>query len=100
MIFSRRCPPHKFRPRYDEVPRDMSQFEELSVRSEGAFRDFATLKRYVGDVCEKCGQFVQRPDDESTREDLTDRLVREDLLSRQTQYQVAEAAVRELDEDH
>ncbi len=52
--------PHKFEPRYDEVPVGDLKIESSSVSTE-ALRMLLTRKVYVCDVCVQCGAVVRRP---------------------------------------
>lgn len=53
------CPPHKYEPRYDEVP----VFDNAELLTVVAMRDEClTREVYVCDVCVKCGRKVARPE--------------------------------------
>lgn len=60
-----RCPnswfgSHKFEPRYDLSPADVSSFKNISGMGSGAFLERLRSKTYVRDVCTKCGKTIER----------------------------------------
>ncbi len=59
-----RCPntlfgSHKFEPRYDLGPADLSQFAAFKARTPSYMEPLRT-KTYVRDVCIKCGKTIER----------------------------------------
>ena len=50
---------HKFEPRYDLGPADLSQFSDFKARDPSYFESFRT-KNYVRDICTKCGKTIER----------------------------------------
>lgn len=54
----------KFQPRYDEYPRE-GRYNKITMYAED-LREFMTLRRYVHDVCTRCGKTIERPTKEPT----------------------------------
>jgi hypothetical protein len=52
---------HKFEPRYDLGPADVSKFESISGGRAVSFMETLRSKTYVHDVCIKCGEVIIRP---------------------------------------
>lgn len=51
---------HKFEPRYDLGPADLSAFESISGYGTGSIFEKMRSKTYVRDVCVRCGETIER----------------------------------------
>ena len=51
---------HRFKPRYDLGPADISGFQSLKGNGAGSFLEKLRKQTYVRDVCVKCGQTIER----------------------------------------
>lgn len=50
---------HKFEPRYDLGPADMSAFKSFQARN-ASYMEPLRKKTYVRDICTKCGKTIER----------------------------------------
>jgi len=50
---------HRFEPRYSEEPSGYT-FSGMRGVSASALRDLLVVKRYIHDVCVKCGQIAEK----------------------------------------
>ena len=50
---------HKFEPRYDLSPADMSAFKSFKA-ADPSYMEPLRAKTYVRDVCTKCGKTIER----------------------------------------